>query len=183
MLKALLSIISVLVSVSALADEHSKVYYVGEQQVGIAGDMMSCFVEVDYKEETPQAVVRTLVVDSHETDSLFSLGPIMATYTETVPGYVFSDASVNAQVIQFLLLAPSVTQPEKMSVSYLHVNHPHSIACDQLSELSGADLIHAQELFSHFGDHDEDHDESEDHSESGPHDEHGDDHEHEYGHE
>lgn len=177
------SILSVLLSheVFAHGAGHSDAaYYVGQQEVGIAGDVVPCYVEADFSQDGLTATVRSLVADSHDTEMLFGLGPVVAQYNKASTGYVYSNQDVGAIVIDLLLLTPQEQKAEKMNVKYLHVSHPHSLSCNALVELSGVDLEKVEEMFEHFDDYTGDHDHEGDHDEEGDHGhEDGDDHDHE----
>lgn len=183
-MRLFLSAMSILMSIPAFAHSAGSseaTYYVGEQKVGIAGDTVPCYVEADFSEDGLSATVRSLVADSHDTDELFGLGPVVAQYNESAQVYVYSNQEPGAEVIDFLLVATQEKSAEKMNVMYLHVDHPHMLSCDRLVALEGAELVNIEEKFEHFEDYTGEHHHEEEQGAEGDHD-HDDDRNHDHDH-
>lgn len=149
-MKKAIILLSVLVSSNVMAHEHALEFYKGQQAVGIAGEAMECYVEVQELHDVETLQVRALVGEPHGSRRMMIAGPLRL--TQTPEGYYFR-ASHRHDLIQEALLA------QKDGVAWFdlvvsHGHHTDALSCENLVMTQGAEKLAIEELFEqHDGSH------------------------------
>jgi len=141
----------------------SAVYYKGEQPIGIAGDVVDCFVEVEYHDVDASVELRALLADPHGYGDLVGFGPSAADYDESSAGYVFTADDDHDRVQSLFLKSSAPGSSEALRLAILDGSHLDELACNAMSRLQGDTLAYVEEKFEHFDDYVEDDGHGDDH--------------------
>lgn len=131
--------------------------YLGEQPVGVAGDVMPCYVEVSFADAGARAIIRAIMTDPHEGEEEV-FGPQTTLYDAENGGYGFSSTDATADTREVFLAAATPESAQGLWWSEQHENHVDVLSCESLRLATGQDLIDAQEKFDADQDQDQDHD-------------------------
>ncbi len=171
-MKLMIGLVALSLALPAFAQshdhQHTATYFKGDQPVGIAGDVVDCFVEAEFSPKGSQVAVRALVADPHDATTLVGKSVLKAKYNSSKKGYYFLASNKEANVQQMLLTATGKKTAVGMSLTFSDEGHLDTIQCENLNVISEPELEVIEGMFLNFDqyveedhghdDHDHDHD-------------------------